>query len=790
MTIQLMPFQARAADQIAARYLLLTGDKRRPMEWQGWPTPFYQALAALTGAGKTPILADSVAQIRALMEREPIVLWISKSKAVVDQTLSNFSPGGKYQGLIESFLVTTLGEIDSVLISDDSQAALVLATVGSFNQRAKGEGSLKVHQRAEDTGDAALWEMLAARAPVGATERRPLIIVYDEAQNLADQQADLLLELEPEVVLVASATMRTPNRLGQIVSRLQQAGWTDQVIQDVPDQPQKGLVTAVRSGDVVEAGLVKRQIVLGGYSTEMETALADMLSDFEAATLKAEELETGFKPKAIYVCRTNVTLDDGTTDVASRPFRERRARPILIWRYLVEVANVDPAQIAVYCDLKVDRKAFPPPDDFRLFSGGEDDFGAFTAGNFRHIIFNQSLQEGWDDPECGFAYIDKSMGSAVQVEQVIGRVLRQPGARHYADPDLNTAHFYIRVDDKQDFQRTLNSVRAKLGAEMPEVRLEGFSDARDRRKSRLEPREPATAPEIHIDSDAAVHPMDEVLAKLPDYTADTVNTQGPGEHIQAIQTIGDGSDAKVVTKARDHSNRVVARWLIRRAMQRLYPEAVKTVDWADPRFDARVEVTSPAAHHLRDQAEKLVDVFLEHAELAFEMTNPYSVGAVLTRPDQLKRFVHSLHEGYSDISPSEMPFAQAIDDLGLKWMRNPSNGGYSIPLLEKGGSRQFFPDFLVWKDGVVYAIDPKGKHLILEDAGRKLLAIRDEKGNEFVRVRLITEGKWQADPIRKLAPDGYSVWRLSKVGKVRCTHHATVDAAVSNAVEAVAPALT
>ena len=38
--------------------------------------------------------------------------------------------------------------------------------------------------------------------------RRPLILVYDEAQNLSDQQTDLLLELQPDAFIVASATMR------------------------------------------------------------------------------------------------------------------------------------------------------------------------------------------------------------------------------------------------------------------------------------------------------------------------------------------------------------------------------------------------------------------------------------------------------------------------------------------------------------------------------------------------------------------------------------------------------
>src|ERR1039458_10433283 len=103
------------------------------------------------------------------------------------------------------------------------------------------------------------------------------------------------------------------------------------------------------------------------------------------------------------------------------------ARPILIWRHLVEHGKVNPAEIAVYCDLKFDAK-LPAPPTFNLFAGGDTDYDRFISGNFKHIIFNLSLQEGWDDPECSFAYIDKEMGSPDPVTQIVGRVLRQPGA--------------------------------------------------------------------------------------------------------------------------------------------------------------------------------------------------------------------------------------------------------------------------------------------------------------------------------------------------------------------------
>ncbi|KAB0268475.1 DEAD/DEAH box helicase family protein [Microvirga brassicacearum] len=785
MTFELLPFQTRAADQIARRYLLLTqDDDERPWEKRNWATPFYQALAAITGSGKTPILADSVAQLRALMKSEPIVLWISKSKAVVEQTYGNFVGGGKYSGLLEGFLVNQLSEINSDRIADDTQPVIAMTTVAAFNQKDKGDGTLKVHKAVPDNDDDPLWEMLTARATNGSGERRPLIIVYDEGHNLTDQQTELLLELQPDVILVASATMKTPGKLGRIIDRLKEYGWSDSAIDFDHDSPQKGLVTAIRSKDAVEAGLVKRQIILGGYATEMESTLNDMIADFKVVTNRAEDLEAGFEPKAIYVCKTNISSDDGTADSANKPFNQRRAPPILIWRYLVEEQNIDPAEIAIYADLKMDRKGYPPPDEFNLFSGGEDDFSAFNAGSFKHIIFNLSLQEGWDDPECCFAYIDKSMGSAVQIEQVIGRVIRQPGARHYADPELNTANFYIRIDSRQEFPKILDMVSKKIAAEMPEVKLEGFSDPQDRKRARLNPKEALTLPEIHIDAEKAVEPLQEVMNLVHDYNGAPISqVEGPGELSRATQAIGDGSKPTVVTSAKAHSNRVIARWLIRRAMQALYPEAAKTVDWADPRFEARIEVTSQAATDLRDKAERLVDVYLAHAELAFEDTNLFTISSVLSKPDEIEHFENAGHAGYSDLKGFEPEFARAIDATGYKWVRNPPNGGYAIPLLEKGGTRNFYPDFLVWKGDQIFAIDPKGEHLIQNDAGRKLLSIRDENGKQRVLVRLITAGKWSFDPIKPLGKGGYSVWRITSSGQTRCTHHKTPDDAIKKALE-------
>lgn len=766
--VDLLPFQTQASDTIVDRYSRLADDPDRPYKTAKWPVPFYQALSALTGAGKTPILADTVSELRGLVSSQPIVLWIAKAKAVVEQTIANFEAGGKYSQLIPEFVVLPLSKLTESHIRDAATPLIAVTTVGTFNDKERGTGTRKVHKKADDSTSEPLWRVLRER-PASQAERRPLIIVYDEAQNLSDQQTDLLLELEPEIILVASATLRTPGKLGKLLDLLRDHGWDDD-----------NLITSVPSKKVVKAGLVKQQVVLGGYATLMESAIDDMLSMMDIIIAKAERYHAGFCPKAIYVSQTNRSQLDGTRDNPARPFKERQAPPILIWRYLVEKKGVDPADIAVYCDLAMDRKHNPPPDDFNVYSGGEDDFAAFTDGNFHHIIFNQSLQEGWDDPSCCLAYIDKSMGSPIQVEQVIGRVLRQPGAKHYSDVDLNSAHFYIRIDDKQVFPLILKMVHEKLGGLAPEIRIEGYSDRRDRNRTRLEPKEVRTIPEIHIDSDLG--PLIEEQQRIIDYRHESPSIYGKGTRLRAIQKIGNEKKAMISAEEAKHSNRVMARWIVRRGVQSLYPRAAASIDWTNPVFDARVELTSPAAVNLRESAEKLVTAFLEYSDLTFEEENLYTVGPVIVNPAKQRHYSNALHEAYSDVSTSEEPYAEAIDALNLPWTRNPSSGGYAIPLLQTGGTFNFYPDFLVWSGTYIFALDPKGEHLIREAAGRKLLNIRDDKGRQRLLVRLFTTGKWTSPTDRK-SPTGFTVWSLGNDGSPRSRHFATLEKAVEAAVK-------
>jgi type III restriction enzyme len=79
----------------------------------------------------------------------------------------------------------------------------------------------------------------------------------------------------------------------------------------------------------------------------------------------------------------------------------------------------------------------------------------------RFIITVNALKEGWD---CPFAYILASLAnktSRVDVEQVLGRILRQPYARKHSPDLLNLSYV---LTSSQDFHQTLASVVAGLNA--------------------------------------------------------------------------------------------------------------------------------------------------------------------------------------------------------------------------------------------------------------------------------------------------------------------------------------
>jgi type III restriction enzyme len=769
--IELAKFQKLAADQIAERFATyydeppMRGTRKNPRV-----VPFYQSLDSITASGKTVMLADAVSTISTLLPIAPVVLWLSKGRVVVDQTYTNLAAGGKYHHLLGSARFASLAEYDRPDVRDAKDPLVYFATVGTFNQKDKEEGGRLIFRSEIDTAEESTWEALKLRLDADG-HRRPLLLVYDEGHNLTDQQMDLLLELEPDGLVAASATMRLPTQLGAEVKHLKDEGWTDEE-----------LVTDVDPKEVADSGLVKSRIELGGYEAPMEETINSLIEDMKDAEREASAHGVG-KPKAIYVCKTNIVEGNSLqTDDPHQPFLQRRSPPILIWRHLTEACGIDPAEIAVYSSLKT-HKDYPLPPEFNLFKGGDKDYEKFIAGDYRHVVFNLSLQEGWDDPLVYFGYIDKSMESTIQVEQVIGRLLRQPGAQHYGAERLNTAHFYIRVDKRGVFNDILEEVNKKLSRDAPGIKIIETRPGKEKPEA-MPPREERTIFETAYITDEAITPIAEIIDSLTDYRGDNgSNIQSAGGRTLIQRMIGEPGEIEFEWEEFEQTNLVVARWLFQREVMRRFQGALGVAPTDDPKFDALVGFGSRAHKQIANVAERVVNAYIDNVYLKQKAIDEYVVGSALVRREEMEPFTNGLHEGYSGLNESlELPFARAIDKTGLPWARNPSRSGYNIPLISVGPTRNFYPDFLVWKGDYVYAIDTTGGHLLKEKTGRKLLSIEPAKATDGrLLVRLVSEGQWNAD-VEQEDSAGYTVWGRKQDNTLRAIHVDSVDAAVKRSL--------
>jgi type III restriction enzyme len=788
--LELKVFQSESASLIAARYAYFASHTDRPMKGNK-PRPFFQALSALTGAGKTPILAEAVAQMRSHFSSEPIIFWMSKTKSVVAQTYTNFSAGGKYSGIIEDFRVINVPQLTPAVIEDGSKALIVMATTGLFNNKDQSEGTLNIYKQDADMfGDKSPWERLKERKD--GNRRRPLLIVYDEGHNLSEQQTEILAELEPDAYLLASATLKLPaNFHKSVIHHI--TGWVDEVkdaeafakLLALDEQgkidAQKFITTSIRSDKVVEAQLVKKAIQFDGTTAQMEKCLDDLMIRMNLIEEEVRARNLGFKPKAIYVCKTNIAADDGLKDDHTKPFEHRKAPPILIWRYLVEEKCISPKDIAIYANLSFDKGN--KPEEVNLFSKAENDFDDFTAGDYQHIIFNLSLQEGWDDPACYLAYVDKSMGSSIQVEQLIGRVLRQCGAEHYDNPLLNSAHFFLRVDNQSVFTEAIKGIKDKLKTEGAPIEIIDYFGGGDSGAEDLLPKEGLNVSLHHIfvDSEAACERIGDFIDEFLTFTEGGSDTLGQAHTTtQVVDMIEPGKDAGAVEwKADGHTNPVRLRWIINTALKARSNRALAVVDLKAPKFDVRVQVHSSADKFAVKLAAEIVEVYYQLSELVYETLNPFRFGPIRV-PKKAPSFVNGLYERYAGFNKFELAFAEELDNTGDTWHRNPSSGGFYIPLLTEGDTSSFFPDFIAWKGKNIYCLDTKGGHLLSDAVARKLFDIQDD-GKIKIFVRFISEGK-QTELRGKALKGGYTVWKM-KSGTPTPIHVATLDKAVKECLK-------
>ena len=300
-----------------------------PPRWGESPIPFLGQLKAVTGSGKTPILAQTVGSLG-----DGVALWTTRSSAVVEQTFANLT--GKYRALLPTG-VTILREIPSQtvwreLIDGAVGLTIWILTVASWNEAdansSNGDARLRLRRPQPDwAGDGSPWDQLRTDL------KRPLWVVSDESHNQSAVQLDQLAALRPKGFFMASATPIVNDLFTKWAEALNAGAMTRSLFE--------AATVPVRTRDVVEANLLKTTIELIDYRSGAEESLDGALAALAKVDAAAKAEGASVTPRAIYVVER------------SNPPRgsSEEARPVAIWRHLRQ-RGVPAHEIAVFTDTK------------------------------------------------------------------------------------------------------------------------------------------------------------------------------------------------------------------------------------------------------------------------------------------------------------------------------------------------------------------------------------------------------------------------------------------------------
>lgn len=719
---QLLPFQHEAVMQtVEAIYRydesknIFTTGAVVPTKLEGTPKPYLHRIKAITGAGKTPILAAISAHLK-----DSIILWTTPRGAVIEQTTENLK--NKYRSLLnDNSEVFSLEEALrnaawNRIIEKEHGCTIITTTVASFNQ--KGSKNLIIHK-----GDFSPWQQLCEEV------KRSIWVFYDEGHNATENQFNRLLELQPKGFILASASPLAADL--QVLLPGEDSDAKKEVLNDVR-------TTFVDTKQVVSAGLLKKTIEIHDLNTGDDKIL-------EAAYQKRQYLENLHNEDNIVACYI-VDRDSEGTGVL---------HGLSIWEKLV-TAGADPSTIAVHLsgaekaaeiELSRGRSRFK---DLRATYDKKFGPTELKDHGFKHIIWNLSLEEGWDEPWAYVGYFHGEQANENKVIQRIGRLIRNPFKDAEGLPllsnqePLRSVYCYLNTSDD-----ILKSVVSRLQNEMDTSSLEVLvvkDLVKDKNTLLLPPKSVQTIPQLILTFDH--NKLEQALFKELFERRVTIREEDYSAEGKSTTVSMDVGSKDKIRKREDRlpSNTPttiadVVKYYLTFKDSRLTRQKGSVGAWISPLFWAKNEFkkvlnySSEAYYEYRRRCDAFISILDKLISIDFDndTDNFFITEAIsLINPnggdtDSKKRhykvfsFKNAVHSQYNGLNDLEIEVATALDKCGVIWMRNPSRKGYGIPLIESdNSSTKFYPDFIAWKNDEIFFIEAKGLHLI-EDVKKSKL---------------------------------------------------------------------
>lgn len=354
-----------------------------------------------TGGGKTFIASASLATIFKEFDESHFrtVVWLVPSITILEQTIRNLrNPEHPYRQRINTDFANRVeifskdqalqGAGFSLSVARENLCILVM----SFDSlRAKKKEDRKVYQ---ENGNLQSFETLVGKDEDGDPDLQLMkvlqalnpVVVVDESHNAeSDLSVEMLQNLNPSFVLDLTAT---PRKNSNIIN------FTD-------------------AYELKKENMVKLPVIVYNHQSRNDviSSALELQRRLENEARKAQEKDGNYiRPIVLFQAQPKTNDDNLTFEKIKNTLLELKIPENQI---RIKTANLN--------EIK------------------DEDLLSPTC-EVRYIITVNALKEGWD---CPFAYILASLAdksSSVDVEQILGRVLRMPWVRRNANPMLNMSY--------------------------------------------------------------------------------------------------------------------------------------------------------------------------------------------------------------------------------------------------------------------------------------------------------------------------------------------------------------
>ncbi len=399
----------------------------------------YVCVRIPTGGGKTILASYAIERARKVFIQAdyPLILWLVPSNTIREQTLACLRTAGHpYRRALEerfgeNIRIFDIGDLEALAPQDlGSKLVIVVGTIQTL--RVTDEAGRKIYAHSEE------WERHFTRAP-----RIAGLDVEGEGKRkgrVKHSFVNLCRLFRPFVIMDEAHNART-NLTFDTLARLSPSGILE--LTATPDDDSKSgsnVLFSVSATELKSEHMIKLPIHLAEHPSWKEAVSAAVRERSRIEAIASDESRY-LRPIALFQAEN----------------KDREVTVDVLRKQLLEAEGVSEDELAVVTG------SIRELDGIDLFS---------PACSIKYIITVQALKEGWD---CSFAYVFCSVAnisSQKDVEQLLGRVLRLPDARPFAQPELNDAYAHVSNTGFSDAAAELkDKLVSKLGFASVEAEL-------------------------------------------------------------------------------------------------------------------------------------------------------------------------------------------------------------------------------------------------------------------------------------------------------------------------------